>query len=41
MREGNACIEGDGFRTLTEDAQVECEPGESPKGPQATNVRAI
>ena len=36
-----SAIEGDGFRTLTNGAQVEYEQGESPKGPQATNVRAI
>jgi cold shock protein len=34
-------IAGDGFRTLTEGARVEYEIGESPKGPQATNVRVI
>ena len=32
---------GVGFRTLTRGAKVEYEPGESPKGPQATNVRLI
>ena len=32
---------GVGFRTLTEGAKLEYELGESPKGPQATNVRAI
>jgi CspA family cold shock protein len=34
-------IAGDGFRTLAEGAKVEYELGESPKGPQATNVRII
>jgi CspA family cold shock protein len=34
-----SAIQGDGFRTLTEGAKVEYELGESPKGPQATNVR--
>ena len=34
-------IAGDGFRTLTEGARVEYELGETPKGPQATNVRVI
>ena len=34
-------IAGEGFRTLTEGAKVEYELGESPKGPQATNVRVI
>jgi CspA family cold shock protein len=34
-------ISGDGFRTLAEGAKVEYELGESPKGPQATNVRII
>jgi cold shock protein len=36
-----SAIQGDGFRTLTEGARVEYELGESPKGPQATNVRVI
>ena len=36
-----SAIEGDGFRTLAEGAKVEYELGESPKGPQATNVRTI
>jgi CspA family cold shock protein len=34
-------IAGDGFRTLAEGAKVEYEVGESPKGPQATNVRVV
>jgi len=34
-------ISGDGFRTLAEGVKVEYELGESPKGPQATNVRII
>jgi cold shock protein len=36
-----SAIQGDGFRTLAEGAKVEYELGESPKGPQATNVRMI
>jgi len=36
-----SAIQGDGFRTLAEGAKVEYELGESPKGPQATNVRTI
>ena len=32
---------GVGFRTLIGGAKVEYELEESPKGPQATNVRAI
>jgi cold shock protein len=36
-----SAIQGDGFRTLVEGGKVEYELGESPKGPQATNVRAI
>ena len=35
-----SAIQGDGFRTLAEGAKVEYELGESPKGPQATNVRS-
>jgi CspA family cold shock protein len=34
-------IAGDGFRTLAEGSKVEFELGDSPKGPQATNVRVI
>jgi CspA family cold shock protein len=36
-----SAIQGDGFRTLAEGVRVEYELGESPKGPQATNVRTI
>jgi CspA family cold shock protein len=36
-----SAIVGDGFRTLAEGSKVEYELGESPKGPQATNVRMI
>ena len=34
-------IAGSGFKSLTEGAKVEYEPAEGPKGPQATNVRAV
>ncbi|MDA4086908.1 cold-shock protein [Mycolicibacterium hassiacum DSM 44199] len=34
-------IQGTGFRTLEENQRVEFEVGQSPKGPQATGVRAI
>jgi cold shock protein len=36
-----SAIAGDGFRTLAEGAKVSYELGESPKGPQATNVQVI
>jgi CspA family cold shock protein len=36
-----SAIQGDGFRTLSEGGKVEYELGESPKGPQATNVRML
>ena len=44
---GNDCfvhhseIQGDGYKSLAEGAEVEYETGEGPKGPQATNVRKI
>jgi CspA family cold shock protein len=34
-------IQGNGFRTLEENQRVEFEVGQSPKGPQATGVRAV
>src|SRR5215208_2775015 len=34
-------IVGDGFKTLTEGAQVEYEPREGAKGPEATNVAVV
>ena len=34
-------IAGEGFKTLAENAKVEYEPGESPKGPEARNVQVI
>jgi len=44
---GNDCfvhhseIQGDGYKSLAEGAEVEYETGEGPKGPQATNVKKI
>lgn len=32
---------GDGFRTLAESARVQFEVAQGPKGPQASNIRAI
>ena len=34
-------IAGDGFKSLTEGARVEFEPGEGQKGPEARNVVPI
>ena len=34
-------VSGDGFKTLTEGAQVEFEVEEGPKGPQAQNVSIV
>jgi CspA family cold shock protein len=34
-------IAGEGFRALPEGARVEYEPADSPKGPQAANVRVV
>jgi cold shock protein len=36
-----SAIEGDGFKTLAEGAQVEFEIEDGPKGPQAQNVRIV
>lgn len=33
-----SAIQGDGFRTLNENDEVEFEVNEGPKGPQAVNV---
>lgn len=34
-------IEGDGYKTLDEGENVEFEIGQSPKGPQAINVKRM
>ena len=34
-------IEGDGFRTLAENAKVEFEAEDGPKGPSATGVKPL
>ena len=37
----HTAIQTDGFRSLQENQRVEFEVGQSPKGPQATGVRAV
>lgn len=37
----HSAIQGDGFKSLAEGDAVEFEPGQGPKGPQATNVVKI
>ena len=34
-------ITGDGFKTLAENQEVEYDPAEGKKGPEATNVRPL
>jgi CspA family cold shock protein len=36
-----SALQGDGFKTLAEGAQVEFEVEEGPKGPQAQSVRVV
>ena len=36
-----SALEGEGFKTLAEGAQVEFEIEEGPKGPQAQSVRVV
>ena len=36
-----SAIESEGFKSLAQGARVSYEMGESPKGPQATNVRVV
>jgi len=36
-----SAIEMDGYKTLKEGQQVEFEVQEGPKGPQASNIRAL
>lgn len=37
----HSSIQGEGFKSLREDDQVEFEISQGPKGPQATNVKII
>ena len=34
-------IQAEGFKTLSEGQKVEFEVGQGPKGPRATNIRAV
>ncbi len=36
-----SAIEGNGYRSLTEDQSVEFELNDGPKGPQAAKIRAL
>jgi len=36
-----SAIQGEGFKSLSEGDEVEFEISDSPKGPQATNVRVV
>jgi len=36
-----SAIQGDGYRSVQEGDQVECEVTQGAKGPQATNVRKV
>ena len=36
-----SALQGEGFKTLAEGAQVEFEVEDGPKGPQAQNVRVV
>ena len=37
----HSAIVGEGYKTLAENAQVQYEPGQGEKGPQATNVALV
>ena len=37
----HTAIQGEGFKSLAEGESVEFEPGEGPKGPQATKVTKV
>jgi CspA family cold shock protein len=37
----HSAITGEGYKTLAENAKVEYERGEGPKGPQATSVTVV